>query len=188
MKKRTWLILLGLILALPVGWYLISPLFINKTVDEAFPVIPTTEPLPQSPAPAATAARTDALPQEAAATPASDMILLAQGEIYNLAHEGTGTISLYQLVDGSRVLRFENFEVLNGPDLRVYLAADDPILNTLGSDLAGSADLGELKGNLGDQNYPIPDSLDLSLYKSVVIWCRAFRVPFNAAPLLAPQS
>ncbi|MCB9133903.1 MAG: DM13 domain-containing protein [Anaerolineales bacterium] len=200
MKKRTWLILVGLLIVLPIGWYLISPLFINKTVDEDFPVVPTTETQPQPTVPAVaiaptniaaptdTAPQADTLSQDPNAPLPTDMILLAQGEIYDLAHEGVGTASLYQLADGSRILRFENFEVLNGPDLRVYLAADDPIPNTVGSELAGGLDLGALKGNLGDQNYPIPADLDLSLYKSVVIWCRAFRVGFNAAPLRAPQS
>jgi hypothetical protein len=34
-------------------------------------------------------------------------------------------------------------------------------------------DLGALKGNLGNQNYVIPDAVDLSRYRSAVIWCRS---------------
>ena len=33
-----------------------------------------------------------------------------------------------------------------------------------------------------DQNYPLPDRLDLG-YRSVVIWCARFHVSFGAAPL-----
>ncbi len=74
-----------------------------------------------------------------------------------------------QCADGSRILRFENFEVSNGSELRVCLATQDPI--PLGvSGRFGGRDLGALKGNIGDQNYSLPGDLDLSLYHSVVIF------------------
>jgi hypothetical protein len=41
--------------------------------------------------------------------------------------------------------------------------------------------LGALKGNIGDQNYAIPRAVDLSAYRSVVVWCKRFGVPFAAA-------
>jgi hypothetical protein len=44
-------------------------------------------------------------------------------------------------------------------------------------------DLGSLKGNIGDQNYLVPEGADLERYQSVVIWCRRFTSPFGAAPL-----
>ena len=47
----------------------------------------------------------------------------------------------------------------------------------------GALDLGPLKGNVGNQNYVVPAGTDLSRYRSVVIWCRRFAVPFGAAPL-----
>ncbi len=39
------------------------------------------------------------------------------------------------------------------------------------------------KGNIGDQNYDLPDDLDLNVYRSVVIWCKRFGVNFAVAPL-----
>jgi hypothetical protein len=130
-------------------------------------------------------------PTSAAAEPmpseeASSIQMLAVGQFYSVVHEGMGTATVYQLADGSRVLRFENFEVLNGPDLHVYLAPVNPVPNTVGVELAGATDLGQLKGNVGNQNYELPAELDLSLYQSVVIWCQPFRVPFAAAPLGQP--
>ena len=68
-------------------------------------------------------------------------------------------------------------------ELHVYLAPIDPVPDTVGVELEGALDLGLLKGNIGEQNYPLPSDLDLSLFKSVVIWCQPFRVPFNAAAL-----
>jgi hypothetical protein len=124
----------------------------------------------------------DEMPEDSA----GEMKIVAQGQIYDIAHEGMGTATIYELADGSRVLRFENFEVLNGPQLHVYLATENPIADTVGVELDGFLDLGPLKGNIGDQNYPIPDEIFLDHFQSVVIWCVPFRVPFNAAPLIAP--
>ena len=47
-------------------------------------------------------------------------------------------------------------------------------------------DLGDLKGNIGSQNYEIDATVDLSEYQSVVVWCVRFGVAFGAASLTAP--
>ena len=49
-------------------------------------------------------------------------VLLGAGEIVGLAgHEGTGDAGLFLNPDGTYILRFENFDIENGPDLDVYL-------------------------------------------------------------------
>ena len=45
-------------------------------------------------------------------------------------------------------------------------------------------DLGELKGNIGNQNYEIPKDLDVDQYNSVVIYCVPFHVVFSVATLM----
>ncbi|MEE8262035.1 MAG: DM13 domain-containing protein [Gammaproteobacteria bacterium] len=45
--------------------------------------------------------------------------------------------------------------------------------------------LGQLKGNIGDQNYAIPADTEVSKYQSVVIWCEQFGVLFSPAKLAA---
>ncbi len=184
-KRLIILGVIGLVVALPVGWYLLSPLFINRVVEEELPFVPAE----------ATAAMEEAMeePDKTMEEPMppgemADMRILAQGEFYNLAHEGEGRAIVYELADGSRVLRFEGFRVLNGPDLRVWLVPVDPVPDTVGVEIAGYFNLGPLKGNIGAQNYDLPADLDLGAFKSVVIWCQPFRVPFNAAPLIAPSS
>lgn len=112
--------------------------------------------------------------------------ILAQGSFYDVAHHGEGTATIYELEDGSLLLRLEDLEVLNGPDLHVYLAPQQPIANTVGEELPEALDLGELAGNIGDQNYFLPEAIDLDFYNSVVIWCQPFRVPFSAATLNTP--
>ncbi len=191
MKRKEFLLLIGVLIALPIGYYLLSPLFFDRTVDEAFPAAGTPQDVFADPAMPmlATQMMADAMTaepsqvQEQMPENASEMEILFQGSFYDLAHHGTGIATVYRLSDGSRVLRFEDFEVLNGPDLHVYLAVQDPVPNTVGLELEGAIDLGSLKGNLGNQNYLLPSDLPLESFKSVVIWCQPFRVPFNAAPL-----
>ena len=114
-----------------------------------------------------------------------EVATLAQGQLIDRLHSGTGTAVV--LTDGNqRFLRFEDdFAVDNGPDLDVYLVN--------GVDADGDADLfdadfvnlGDLKGNIGAQNYELPADTDLALYDTVVIWCVRFSVAFNAADLIA---
>ncbi|MDH5505880.1 MAG: DM13 domain-containing protein [Anaerolineae bacterium] len=178
-------------------WYLISPLFIDEPVDEALPTSAAQTGAQANPlgiiAADATAAMQLAMTEEPKRMddpmPLGDsfsMTILARGLFYPVAHPGQGTATLYQLPDGSRLLRFENFEVLNGPGLHVYLTSLATVVDSVGVDLPNFVDLGALKGTLGSQNYPIPANLDLDLYRSVVIWCVPFRVPFSAAALAAP--
>ena len=44
-------------------------------------------------------------------------------------------------------------------------------------------DLGDLKGNIADQNYELTDEVDLSRHTTVYIWCVRFSVAFGAAAL-----
>lgn len=95
----------------------------------------------------------------------------------DFVHKGSGTARIIQ--DGvKRYLRLENFEVTNGPDLYVYLSESQTPGNDLKS-LDKYINLGRLKGNIGDQNYEIPDPFQE--YNSVVIWCQKFGVLFTYA-------
>ncbi len=127
-----------------------------------------------SAAPAATSAPADQAPAADAAAPQ----LRGVGSFVGLAgHDGSGDAAVFRLPDGSEVLRFERFDIDNGPDLRVYLVpgADqtDPG--------AGAVYLGALRGNVGDQTYAIPAGTQLSGPVTVLVWCEAFDVEFVAA-------
>ena len=110
---------------------------------------------------------------------------LAKGEFHNADKTGSGTVTLYQLADGKRVLRLTDFSVDNGPDLHVRLIAADDAKDTASVAKADHVELGKLKGNKGNQNYDLPENEDLSKYKVVSIWCNRFSVNFAAAPLKA---
>jgi hypothetical protein len=91
-------------------------------------------------------------------------------------HNAEGMAKVIQIDDASSmILGLENFKATNGPDLYVYLASD--------SSASDFVDLGRLKGNMGNQNYDIPEGVDFSIYNSVLIWCKAFSVLFGSAEL-----
>jgi hypothetical protein len=156
----------GSIVCLIVGWYLFRPelLFVNQTINEALPTV---------------AASTS--PAGAAAQPTT----LATGMFHSGAHETRGTATIHQLDDGKRLLRLSGFETSNGPDVHVYLVAADDASDNETVTNAGFIDLGSLKGNIGDQNYDVPQEVDLAKHRAVTIWCARFGVNFGTAPLSA---
>jgi hypothetical protein len=107
-------------------------------------------------------------------------VLLKRGRFESVAHAAEGTATTIRTAAGARVLTLTNFDVSNGPDLRVYLVAG-PARDE--SQVDDFKDLGALKGNQGNQQYELPNGLDLERYATVVIWCRAFSVNFARASL-----
>ena len=132
------------------------------------------------------AAAARAAAEEAAAQPA-EPVKLKSGSFRDADnfHRGSGQATIYRGPDGSHLLRLENLDVTNGPDLRVILT---PHENPTGRDDVkepGYVELGKLKGNQGNQNYPIPDDVDVSSQSSVVIYCKPFHVIFSVSVLQA---
>lgn len=102
---------------------------------------------------------------------------LASGSFESGAHKTGGRAAIVELPDGRRFLTLTEFETDPGPDLRVYVAPGAD------GDVTDATDVGELKGNIGDQQYELPAGLDVTALGSIVIWCRAFSVSFGAATL-----
>jgi len=158
-------VLAGLALAASVVYFQPQKLFINQRVDEAIP--------------AATIAPGQAQQASSAAPPET---VLSTSSLQSLEHQSSGNVLLIRLAGGGRILRLENLATSNGPDLRVYLSTSPASADWHGYD-RDYVDLGALKGNLGNQNYTLPDSVDIARYRSAVIWCRQFKVGFAVAPL-----
>lgn len=162
MKKP--LLIVAAVILIGVAWFLFRPekLFISESVNEGFP---------------------QAVEQAQADTPR----LLLEGRFHGVAHETQGTVAIFELPDGKRVLRLTDFETSNGPDVRVYLGeAKDANDNDTVTE-AGYIELGPLKGNVGNQNYDVPAEIDLGNFGSVTIWCKRFGVNFGTAPLMAAR-
>lgn len=175
--------------AIALAWWLGSPLFLDKEVNEEFPRAAAAS-LPEDMTMAD--AEKQMMDAEAITTTASDnmsmdgVTAVVEGSFRDADsfHKGSGSATVYRLDDGSYVLRLEDFRVTNGPDLHVYLGeASNP---TSSSDVrdGGYLDLGPLKGNLGNQNYDVPAGTDISQYRSVVIYCEPFHVVFAVATLV----
>jgi hypothetical protein len=202
---RNRLIVVGIAAAIilaAVTFPLWRPLFVNDVVDEAFPAL--TEPqrdavrampadqrslLVQMAEENSEMASDTALAMmeddtSVAESMPADPVLLGSGSFrgFDAVHNGEGTAAIYELADGSRVLRLEDFRVNNGPDLHVILASSAPTTTFERPD-AGYIDLGSLKGNVGNQNYEIPADVDLAAFGAVIIYCLPFHVNFSAAAL-----
>ncbi|MDP3208317.1 MAG: DM13 domain-containing protein [Rhodoglobus sp.] len=173
MTKRRWIIAFvvaglaaaAVVLALTKPWLLLYDVTVNETLPAAAPV-ESTDP-------------------SSSATPVGP-VELASGTFISHAHETTGTVRIVQNPDGTRVLAIENLSTTNGPDVRVWLSAADSLEGSAGISAAGGAEfleLGLIKGNVGNQVYEIPADADLSLYRSVDLWCLQFGVSFGGAQL-----
>lgn len=114
--------------------------------------------------------------------------VLSTGKFHGVAHETMGAATVYRLADGKRVLRFTGFTTSNGPDVQVYLGKAPDASDNETVTNAGFFHVGALKGTEGDQNYELPDDLNLDEYHSVTIWCRRFGVNFATAPLSGSET
>jgi Electron transfer DM13 len=137
-------------------------LFIDDRVSEALPTPPATAPaVPGAPRPVPT---------------------LSDARFRSHEHATSGRARVLAYADGRRYVRFEDFHTSNGPALKVYLSAA-PATGPGDTFDDRFVDLGDLKGNIGPQNYAIPREVRLNRYRSVVVWCKRFAVAFAAASL-----
>ncbi|WP_280253841.1 DM13 domain-containing protein [Nocardia abscessus] len=163
----TWTVAVLLVVALGAGLAVFQPwrLFTDTTVQEAAP-----------------SAATAPGPGDAAQQPRA----IAKGTFVSHEHATTGTVVVLRLPDGNTVLRLENLDTSDGPDLHVWLT-DAPVREGRDGwfvfDDGAHTDLGKLKGNQGNQNYAVPADADLTQLTSVAIWCDRFNVSFGAAEL-----
>ena len=195
-----------LAVALPVGWYLLSPLWERSFLEEAAPeferpaaavaatatvaATPSATPPPDAATPTGTAAAATASPQPTATAmatatpvaeePAARLVAMGEWQGADDFHFARGQAYIVETAPGVYILRVENFSVRNGPDLFVYLSRDpdgweDEAVN-----------LGDLKATDGAFNYDIPPELDVSEFRSAVVWCRRFAVLFGHATLTVP--
>ncbi len=194
-----------LAIAIPVAWYLLSPLWERSFLEEAAPEFDRSAiaaPTPDATAspPPATAARTTETPAPSETEPPATATAVAtataaatedagDGETGARLHafgewQGSddfhfarGKALIIETEPGVYILRVEEFSVRNGPDLFVYLSRNPDGWEE------DAVNLGDLKATDGAFNYEIPAGLDLDEFQSAVVWCRRFAVLFGHAPL-----
>lgn len=156
MKK--YLAIVVLAVALPVGVWMALPLFYDRHVNESLDYLIATE--------------TDVVDTSLEEQPVPSR---SGGFIGKDGHSASGTASIYEL-DGKFYLRLEDdFATTNGPDLFLHLGNDGKY--------DSEARIAKLKGNIGGQNYEIPEGIDPADFSEVWIWCRTFSVAFGVAEL-----
>ena len=182
MRRRRLLaviaVVAGVLLVVGAAWFEPWRLFTERTVDEA---IPQVEAQPQEQSGGSDEPTALAEPVE----PAEPRVLLA-GDLISHEHETSGSVRVLELADGTRILRLEGLATSDGPDVHVWLsdaAVEDSRDAWSVFDDGDYHDLGEIKGNRGNQNYELPDSVDLDQFASVSLWCDRFDVSFGAAAL-----
>lgn len=164
------LAVLGVAAWLAFGWFGVQQLVLDDEVDEPAPFL-TASPTPER----------EAVTAPPSSVPTAAVEAVAVGSFIDRSHPTKGRATVIGS-GGERVLRLEDFRTDNGPDLNVYLSAAPPDAPA-GSFKDDYVDLGDLKGNVGAQNYTLPAGVDLSKYRTVVVWCVRFSVAFGAAGL-----
>ena len=186
------------VVVIGAAWFFASPLFIDETVDESFDIVledgridmPKIMAMPEENRRAMmneimSAAEAAPDSETTEAMPADAPRVVARGNFVDadVIHKGAGVATLYELPDGRHVVRFEDFRTTNGPDLVVYLAKHASPTEASHVTDSGFISLGKLKGNVGNQNYVVPDGTNVDEFNSVIIWCELFGVLFSPAAL-----
>lgn len=161
------------LIGLGVGLALFEPwrAFTSSRLDEPVPVAVSTTGDTSTPTGTTTA------------PPPRQPTVLAEGTFVSQEHDTTGSASVLELPDGSRILRLTGFSTSDGPDVHVWLS-DAAAGGDWGSyDDGRYVALGEIKATDGNHNYAIPADADLTGLRSAVIWCDRFNVAFGSAAL-----
>lgn len=187
--KKPFIWVPAALIALAVAWWLGSPLFLVRMVDEAPPMAAGEMgkesmggAMQKDTAVPMSAAAEGAMASNAAEPATEQPMMSGLSGAFRDAdslHKASGTAKVIEVAPGQLVLRFEDFNVTNGPDLFV-------VLTRPGAPARDGVRLGALKGSQGSQNYEIPAGVDLTDLSRVVIWCRAFNVTFGTADLAQP--
>ena len=184
-KTELWIIVV-LFALIPVAWYFISPALDVVEVNETSPLV-EQQPLELSPEDALYTMNASTRAEFDAAVKAmkkneskmsdnqpSSMKIIARGVFQERAHDVDGTALLIETPMG-KVLRFEDFETVNGPELHIYLSTDLSNKDVI--------DLGKIKATKGNVNYDLPRDVDVTTYNNVLIWSKPFEVLFSYAEL-----
>ena len=177
--RATVLFVIVLAVALPMTYYLASPIWIRTELIEpesAFDVplvVASTSPL-------------FAMPTPMLATPtlfAPRTVAAGEFSGTDEFHFGRGTAGIVETAPGSYTLRLVDFSVRNGPDLFVYLSRDADGYADGYAD--GALELGRLKATDGSFSYALAAGTEPTEFASAIIWCKQFSHLFAVARLAA---
>ena len=202
-------IIIGIIIAaiaIPIGIYTISPLFINTEINEPLPPLSSESSLGFE----KFMAMTEDQKRDAAknmTVEEKDMIMkMAAKQNTTINENMTTTMDISQNTEESKNLLVGDFmgvndgihnaegkakiltlsdgsQILRLEDFRSTNGPDVHLYLSTDKQASDFIDLGRLKANNGNQNYQIPINTDFNKYRYVLIWCQPFSVLFGSAQL-----
>ena len=187
MDRKT-LIWVGVIVLIALGYYLISPLWKVKKLNEGLPEVATStiSGVDEKVLESMTEENKNAF--EAKMAEMKDVVISKKEGMpdfgsYEVVKKANMTPSAHAVSGEAQILKFgeqyylrlENLKTVNGPDLRVYLSSS--------LDNKDIINLGPIRATEGSANYVIPLGSDITKYKNVLIWCKPFGVLFSYAEL-----
>ena len=171
----------ALVVAALVLWpYLRPATEVDEALPPAAPVTDDTTPTDQGTDPAVAGSAAEPDPAPTTTAPPAEPVELRRASFQGLTgHRGSGDAVIYDLGDGSTLLRFEEVDIGSGPQLEVYLV---PGSDQRGTD--GATYVAPLTAERGNQNYEVPDGVDLTDGTwTVLVWCETFVVEVANATL-----
>jgi len=202
-------IIIGIIIAaiaIPLGVYTISPLFINTEINEPLPPLSSDSSIGFE--------KFMAMTEDEKINAAKNMTVEEKDRIMKMAAEQdttinetmTTTMNISQNREENKNLIVGDFmgvndgihdaegkakiltisdgsQILRLEDFRSTNGPDVHLYLSTDKQASDFIDLGRLKANNGNQNYQIPINTNFSKYKYVLIWCQPFSVLFGSAQL-----
>ena len=202
-------IIIGIIIAaiaIPLGVYTISPLFINTEINEPLPPLSSDSSIGFE--------KFMAMAEDEKINAAKNMTVEEKDRIMKMAAEQdttinetmTTTMNISQNREENKNLIVGDFmgvndgihdaegkakiltisdgsQILRLEDFRSTNGPNVHLYLSTDKQASDFIDLGRLKANNGNQNYQIPINTDFSKYKYVLIWCQPFSVLFGSAQL-----
>jgi len=109
--------------------------------------------------------------------------VIGTAKVYNVDRVGEGTATIYQLADGARLIRLEDFFVTVNSDLELRLSDLVAPKTTDEVERAPFTVVAPLKATVGTMNYDVPKDVDIARYRSIVFWCEITRNAYAAATI-----
>jgi lipopolysaccharide export LptBFGC system permease protein LptF len=208
LKNKTKIVI-GIIIAaiaVPLGIYTISPLFINTEINEPLPPLSSESSIGFK--------KFMAMTEDEKINAAKNMTVEEKDTIMKMAAEQDTTINetmnttmdisqnreenknlivgdfvgvndgIHNAEGKAKILALsDGSQILRLEDFKSTNGPDVHLYLSTDKQASDFIDLGRLKANNGNQNYQIPINADFNKYKYVLIWCQPFSVLFGSAQL-----
>lgn len=113
--------------------------------------------------------------------------VVSAGTFYGIDAQGSGTVTVYRLADGTYELRLEHFYVTPNAALDVRFSTS--VAPHSDGDVASApvAHVADLVATAGWMNFAVPSGVDPARYGSVAIWCQQLQTAYSAATMAPPR-